>query len=156
MGKIFISGSKEGHIKVWSLYSGTLLRTISNQDKEVTSIAISPDGQILAAASWDGQIYLWRLMTSDLHNIIQPHSTSLDPITTVTISPDGNVLATGCHRGTVRLWDLHSGELLKDLSSCSSRISSLVFSVDGTILAIGTWEAKIYIWKIDESSLVYQ
>ncbi|WP_041698423.1 WD40 repeat domain-containing protein [Thalassoporum mexicanum] len=152
-GQNFISSSKEGNIKVWSLYSGTLLRTISNQEKEITSIAISPDGQILAAASWDGQIYLWRLMTSDLHNIIQAHSANLNPITTITISPDGNVLATGYHRGIVRLWDLHSGELLKDLSSCSSRISSLVFSADGKKLAIGTWEAKIYIWEIDEANL---
>jgi WD40 repeat protein len=45
-GKLLVSGDKK--IKVWNLATGELLRTLSGHSRNVNSIAISLDGQIIA------------------------------------------------------------------------------------------------------------
>jgi WD40 repeat protein len=69
----------------------------------VFGIAISPNGRILASASWDNTARLWNLENS------QPISSPLqhvDYVTSVSFSADGKLLSTGCDDENVYTWDV--------------------------------------------------
>jgi WD40 repeat protein len=50
-------------IKLWSLPDGAMLKTLTGSSSSVMSLAVSPDGRMLAAALWvpDQKIKLWSL-----------------------------------------------------------------------------------------------
>ena len=62
--KAFASGDGDwdqpGEVKLWSADMGKAIKTL-NHTGEVLCIAVSPDGKLLAAGSWDKTIKLWDL-----------------------------------------------------------------------------------------------
>jgi WD40 repeat protein len=72
-----------------------------HQDK-VTSVAISPDSQMIVSGSQDGTVRLWDTQGNPIGQSLQGHQ---DAVTSVAISPDGQVIASGSQDRTVRLWD---------------------------------------------------
>ncbi len=55
------SGDSTGWITIWDVATGQVLQTIAAHVKSITSIAFSPNGALLASASSDGTIKLWRV-----------------------------------------------------------------------------------------------
>jgi WD40 repeat protein len=54
------------HIKLWRLPEGTLIKTLRGHENLITSsVAISPDGRLLASGDARGRIRLWTLPASD-------------------------------------------------------------------------------------------
>jgi WD40 repeat protein len=68
---------------------------------EVQSLAISPDGSLLAVGLADGQIQLRSLADGSLLRSFQAHR---GPLTDLAVSPDGRFLASAGQDGTLRLW----------------------------------------------------
>ncbi|OAX32151.1 WD40 repeat-like protein, partial [Rhizopogon vinicolor AM-OR11-026] len=69
----------------------------------VYDIAISPNGRILASASWDNTARLWNLDNG------QPIASSLQHanwVQCVSFSTDGKLLATGCNDNNAYTWDV--------------------------------------------------
>jgi WD40 repeat protein len=60
-GKTLISGSRDDTLKVWSLATGRELRSLDHGAQSVPSVAVSPDGSLLAAAPAVGDIRIRRL-----------------------------------------------------------------------------------------------
>jgi WD40 repeat protein len=56
----FVTADEEGNIKIWDS-NGKLLTTVRRYAKNVTTLAISPDGSILATAGEQQRIVLWDL-----------------------------------------------------------------------------------------------
>ena len=72
------------------------------KDKEfIFSIALSPDGTVLAAGYQDGTVRLWNMDTGEQLTILEGHK---DRVVSLAFSPDGTLLASGGMDGTVRLW----------------------------------------------------
>ncbi|MFX0066213.1 MAG: serine hydrolase [Candidatus Hermodarchaeota archaeon] len=55
----FFGPMQDGVIQLWNITSGTLVDTLVGHKHIIDSIAFSPDGTILASASWDWTIKLW-------------------------------------------------------------------------------------------------
>lgn len=60
-GKILVSGSRDGTIKVWNLAKGLEIFALKEHLNGISSVAISSDGQTLVSGSWDGTIKVWRI-----------------------------------------------------------------------------------------------
>ncbi|MCK4820660.1 PD40 domain-containing protein, partial [bacterium] len=114
----------------------------------VTSLAFSPDGKVLAAASIHGEVKLWDVETGQEVNAIKVTSTyDVD----IAYSPDGNTIAIVTDR--VRLWDLDTGQLGKSFTGSPHGDDSIDFSPDGKVLAtLKLYE--IFLWDVDDGQIV--
>ncbi|HIK07019.1 MAG TPA: hypothetical protein IGS40_20400 [Trichormus sp. M33_DOE_039] len=113
--------------------------------KSVFSLALSPDGKLLATGDIDGQIHLWQMADGKNLLTFQGHE---DLVWTVAFSPDGQTLASGGHDGLIKLWDTRTGDCLKTLDKHTGIVWSVSFSPDGQILASGSLDTSIRLWDI--------
>jgi WD40 repeat protein len=69
---------------------------------EVTAVAFSPDGRVLAVAVDQG-VQLWGVAVGRLLATLSGHA---GKVKCLAYSPDGTLLASGAHDRTVRLWEV--------------------------------------------------
>ncbi|MBL7184948.1 MAG: WD40 repeat domain-containing protein [Phycisphaerae bacterium] len=142
-------GSSDTTIRLWDVAAQKEVGVIHLPTRsEVTSVAFSPDGNILASSTWlDNPIRLWDVQTQKQIGALPQ---SGDQGRYLTFSPDGTLLLSGGSRGdeAIRLWDSASQNQVGNLVGHLDAIYDLAFSPDGTILAsAGGWEDKaIYLW----------
>ena len=74
---------------------------MTNQAGPIWSIAVSPDGQLLASGGLDGGLRLWQVADGTLLNTLagQPGL-----IWSTAFSPDGKLLTSATPDGFIRLW----------------------------------------------------
>ncbi|MHC0066153.1 NB-ARC domain-containing protein [Nostoc sp. UIC 10890] len=113
--------------------------------KSVYSLALSPDGKLLATGDISGQIHLWQV--ADGKNLLR-FKGHKGWVWTVTFSPDGQTLASGGHDGLVKLWNIQTGECLKILDKHTDIVCSVSFSSDGQTLASGSQDTSIRLWNV--------
>lgn len=90
-------------IQVWNGETGKLrLRLTTDRVCSVDSIAISPDGRILAAGSY-GRIRLWDLRSGKELPGFQGHDRA---VSCFAFSPDGKQLASGSLDATLMIWNV--------------------------------------------------
>jgi len=127
----------------WRMSHGYRLR-IDIPGGNVSDVAFSPDGQMIATSSDDLQIRLWNADTGELRYELPGNRNA---IFCMTFSPDRRWLAAGGDGGQIRLWNVETGQLWKTLSGQDSEVTALSFSPSGTtILAVGS---TITSWNID-------
>ena len=96
-----MSGSYDYTLKIWNLANGAQIKELKGHNDYVASVAISPDGKILASGSGDKTIKIWNLENgAQLKQLKGPS----DSIWSVTFSPDGKTLASGSN--TIKIWNL--------------------------------------------------
>lgn len=110
------------------------------------TLAVSPDGSLIAAGNAAGEVPLWRSADLTLMRTLYGHS---DFIQAAAFSPDGRLLATGSQDRTVRIWRVSDGAPLSRLQGFGDRIGGLAFSPDGNILATGSLDGNVRLWAVD-------
>lgn len=75
----------------------------------VQTIALSPDGKMVAAAGTGG-VKLRTVAGEELKTLMVGPEAPNDIINSLAFSPDGRSLAAGSKQGTIRLWDVVTGE----------------------------------------------
>jgi WD40 repeat protein len=128
-------------------------RILQTLDASVFALAFSPWGRMLAAASDEGQIFLWDSSTGRLlHD--QPLA-SPPGIQALAFSPDGRLLAA-VNREQVNVWDVRTGQEVLILRSAPPRTADIGFnpkvawSPDGQRLAASNWEVGVCVWDAAE------
>ena len=139
---------------MWDAATGDTLNTLTGHTGNVTSIAFSPDGTILASGSWDDTVRVWDAATGDTLNTLTGHTRGVESIA---FSPDGSTLASGSWDRTVHLWDVATGEMLNTLTGHTanrvySSVGSIVFSPDGSTLASGSEDGTVLLWNLAPSA----
>jgi WD40 repeat protein/serine/threonine protein kinase/tetratricopeptide (TPR) repeat protein len=112
------------------------------------SLAVSPNGELLAAIGTDGTLKTWDLVNEALFNKIDVSG----PISALHFSPDGNTLAVGMNR-QVNLLDIATGESRRLLRGHSQTIRAMAFSQDSATMAAGStiWSepGELKLWNVN-------
>ena len=107
-GVLWLGTIRCGWIDV-SLQRSTCLGVLAGHTDRLTSVRFSPDGSLLASASRDTTIRLWRPSDGTLVRVLRSHT---DNVYAVAFSPDGKMVASGSLDQTVRLWRVADGQPL--------------------------------------------
>ncbi len=125
--------------------NGQLLRTLKHQHV-VGSVAYSPDGELLAAGSQNGQIKIWR-SDGSLLQTLNYHEAS---VTSLAFSPDGQRLVSASFDKTLSLWS-RNGLLLDIFKGHQGGVWEVTFSPDGQTIVSTGLDRTVLLWKTDSS-----
>ena len=125
--------------------------TLRGHEDLVHSLAVTPDGGLLASGSWDKTIRLWRLPGAECAGVVQEHDSAL---TSLAITPDGSLLASGGWETTIHLWRLPGGEHATTLPGHASWVKHLAVTPDGSLLASASGERTISLWSLPDGRCV--
>jgi WD40 repeat protein len=120
-------------------------------DVPILRIAISPRGDLLAAARLDDSVTLW-----DIHDPRQPVMNLLELpragsasafAWSVAFSADGSLLAAGSSDGTVAIWQV-ADRTVRAVYHVPMGVPALAFDPAGNWLASGGLDAAVRLWPV--------
>ncbi|KAJ2987542.1 hypothetical protein NUW58_g4448 [Xylaria curta] len=126
-------------VQLWSTKTWRIEGKLEGHESKVTSVAFSPNGQILASASALGSVRLSEIPTGPAEYAFEGHS---DHVTVLALSPDGTKLASGSNDTTVRIWDVTTGKTERVLPH-SNQVTAVAFSPNGSALVSASGSAGI-------------
>lgn len=108
-GKSLMSCSKDKSIIMWNISSGQS-KLLALHDAPLLSLALSPDGGMLATGDDDNSVTLWGFIHEEegvINKLGPPLTGHYNAISSVAFSPDGKILASGSEGNkAIILWDL--------------------------------------------------
>ena len=145
-----------GSTGVW-LYNaktGGEIALLTGHTKPVSTVAFSPQGDLLVSGSYDGRLRIWNPLTRQLLREL----TAGSKVAAIAFSPDGRTLASSNGRH-IQLWDtylwLHR-LTLRRLAFYQFKDSyyALAFSPDSRTLAIANTKQHIQLWNVHSGQQV--
>lgn len=118
-------------------------------DGPVDGIAVSPDGKLVAGATWNGKVFVWELKSGKVVHEIADGSLYVND---VAISPDGKLLATvGSDDGAfVKLYDMQTGKRIPvDFEGHEETVLSAEFSADSKRLLTSSYDSSARLWDVE-------
>ncbi|XP_069503403.1 transducin beta-like protein 3 [Ambystoma mexicanum] len=162
-----VSGSQDCTLKIWRLpeiltskvkevclSEPEILQasmTEKAHDKDINSIAVSPNDKLIATGSQDKSAKLWASLDCSLQGSFRGHKRG---IWCVQFSPVDQVVATSSADGTLKLWGLHDYSCLKTFEGHDASVLKAVFVSRGTQLLTSGSDGLLKLWTIKTNECV--
>ena len=132
----------EGWVRLWDVKTGREVRTLKGHKHVPSSVAISPDGKLLASAAGDATVRLWEVATGREISAMGDH---LDWVRCVRFSPNGRFLITGSLNGSIRFRDARDGSLLATMAAVGIDGDYVAWTPEGYFTATPKGEERVSI-----------
>jgi WD40 repeat protein/serine/threonine protein kinase len=162
-GKLIATACLSGHVAAWSEPDWAPAFRHDEPTSRFQTVAISPDGRLLAAA---GQVNAYfpsgeampnlnsvnaLLVVFDLETgreLWRDAGAATGIIRDLAFHPDGRMIASADNVGSVTLWDAETGQVRDRLRGHHRVVSHIAFSPDGQKLASASWDSTVAVWSL--------
>ncbi len=133
----------------WRVSDGSLVRKFEGHTDALYSLALSPDGKLLATGSYDQKIKLWNVEDGSEVRVLKGH---IGGVYGLSFRPDGKVLASASADRTIKLWDVATGKRLDTFPQPLKEQTAVEFSPDGKTVAAGGADNRLRLWSVSEDA----
>ncbi|MER5602047.1 WD40 repeat domain-containing protein, partial [Streptomyces sp. NPDC002265] len=135
-----------------SIVNAPLATPLLGHTGAVYLTSFSPDGRLLATASYDRTVRLWDVSDPTRPKPLgKPLTGPTSWVSSAVFSPDGRTLAAAGDDGTVRLWDMadpaRPRPLGRPVQGHGGTIYLLAFAPDGRTLAAACEDHTVRLWN---------
>lgn len=116
----------------------------------ISSIAFSPDGQIIVSGSDDTTLRLWDRQGNAIGEPFVGHN---EHVYGVAFSPDGQTILSGGYDFSLRLWNLNGQQIREIFADRDGYVVSLAFSRDGKTIVSGHATGTMQLWDLQGNPL---
>ena len=151
---ITAGGDKEAKVYQLAHNTITLEDTIVTQHtKSIRSVAVSPDGTLLAFASFDSSVSIW-LCDDDVYDCVSVLEGHENEVKCVDWHPERNYIATCGRDKSVWVWeysDLYEFYCISIINAHTQDVKHVKWIPERDLLASCSYDDTIKIWKKDEA-----
>lgn len=119
----------------------------------VNAVAWSPDGTLIASASDDTTVQVFRARDGRRTLIYSGHT---EEVVALGWSPGGHVLASGGQDASVQVWRASTGARTLLYRGHTGRVNGLSWSRDGRSIASGSEDKSVQVWNADRGDLTFR
>ena len=141
-GQLLALPGPDHTVKIYRASDGVLLQTLVGHTQDVTGLAFSHDGTLLASgASFDGANDVIKLWNVSNWTLVRQLSSQFvfGPFDAINFSPDDSMISASCE-GTPAVWRVSDGAFIRNFPCCGPT----QFSPNGTLLAVATNPVRVY------------
>lgn len=146
-----------GQLLVWEWKSESYILKQQGHFYDVSAVAYSPDGQVIATGGDDGKVKLWSAASGFCFVTFDEHTA---PVTAVTFiggtGGRGQAVLSASRDGTVKAFDLVRYRNFRTLVAPESlQFTCLTADATGDIVAAGTQDPfSVYVWNLQTGKLL--
>lgn len=123
-------------------------RPLTGHTKNISSVAFSRDGAVVAAGSEDNTIVVWDVKSQTPLGTLAGHSQT---VTSLLFDPNRPILLSGSADGTIMRWDLEGLKLIDTpVKDFGASISSIFLSPDGNTRSLALEKDRVIIIKVND------
>lgn len=137
-------------VYLWDVTHRSFHDILKGHLKTIRTLAITPNGRMVASGSDDKTIRVW-----DVNTGVEMLRFKSDEMIGLSFSIDGKLLASTSNRSMIRLWDMTTVKQLPSLNGENGFAKALAFSPDSKTLASGSREGTIHLWDIATRKMMY-
>lgn len=141
-GSTLFSAGDDHMLRSWDLASSLETKSTAPRRKLVSCVAVSPDGQWVAAGGYDDDIVVYDAQTLNPIATLKGHT---HDIRAIAFSEDGRMLATGGRDKSIRLWNVPAFDMAGVLEGHTDTVRALLWTADGQLVSGGS-DRRVLVW----------
>jgi WD40 repeat protein len=147
-GNWLVTGLPTGILKIYETENWRET-TLGRQGLEVTSLAWTPDSQILVSTGKDQKINLWNIEEGD--DVRSINKRNVGDQDSIAISKNGKLLALGSRDGSIYIWDIETLQPIDQITSHIGPVEYIAFSEFGgkVLLASAGFDHFVSVHEIN-------
>jgi len=151
---LFVIGSADRQVTLMDLTNGLSQQSLGSLEYPLTTVAVSPLGDLLAAGDINGGITVWdkegnQVWKTQNYILEDPDSQQLPGSPhSISFSPDGKYLFSGLHDGILRALNAGTGDEIQKNQSFDGHVEKIVISDDNQYAITQNNNRTITLWDL--------